>query len=124
MRIRNRRATLVLLFLVGSLACMPSISAKDIERELLGAWATSASDCDKLFERHGNGWAYRHPINKFAQAAIIEAGRILAPTSTCEVRSITRKNSVLSVTGMCKDSMSYTKQTAQITVKGNDEIVY
>jgi hypothetical protein len=124
MRIWDRCANLTLLCIVGCLACMSSVSAKDVERELLGAWATSSSDCAKLFERHGDRWAYRQPINEFAQAAIIETGRILAPASTCEVRGVTRKNGVLFVSGMCRDSMSYREQTAQITVKGNNEIVY
>jgi hypothetical protein len=95
-----------------------------MERELLGSWATSASACANLFERRGDNWVFRQPVDEFAQAAIIEPGRILAPTGSCEVKGITRTNDVLSVSGVCNDSMTYTNRTAQITIKGKDEIVY
>jgi len=124
MRIWDRCANLTLLCVAGFLACTQSVSARDMERELLGAWATSASDCAKLFERQGDNWVYRKPIDEFAQAAIIETGRILAPSGACEVKDITRTNDVLFVTGVCNDSVSYMNRTAQITVKGKDEIVY
>jgi hypothetical protein len=124
MRIRNQRAMLMLLSTMGVLSFMPPVSAREMERELLGAWATSASQCTQIFERQGGLWVYRRPIDEFAQAAIFEAGRILTPTLTCEVKDIARTKDVLSVTGMCKDSMSYTSQTARIMVKGKDEIVY
>jgi hypothetical protein len=114
----------MLLCTLGILSCMPSGSAREMERELLGAWATSASQCAQIFERQGGIWVYRPPIDEFAQAAIFKAGQILTPTLTCEVKDIARTNDVLSVTGMCKDSMSYTSQTARIMVKGKDEIVY
>ena len=38
----------------------------------MGAWAYSEGDCDRLFQRRGGGWAFRQPVDKFAQAAIVE----------------------------------------------------
>ena len=40
--------------------------------QLVGTWAYSAADCERLFQRRGGGWAYRQPVDKFAQAAIVE----------------------------------------------------
>ena len=40
------------------------------------------------------------------------------------MKHITRTNDVFSVTGVCADSMTYMDQTAQITVKGKNEIIY
>ena len=40
--------------------------------QLVGTWAYSAEDCERLFQRRGGGWAYRQPVDKFAQAAIVE----------------------------------------------------
>ena len=124
MRISKLHPNLILLCIAGFLAGSTSVSAEDMERALLGAWATSASDCAKLFERRGDNWVFRKPVDEFSQAAIIEPGRILGPAETCEVKHITRANDVLSVTGVCTDSVTYMDQTAQITVKGKDEIVY
>ena len=41
--------------------------------QLVGAWAYSEGDCDRLFQRRGGGWAFRQPVDKFAQAAIVES---------------------------------------------------
>ena len=38
--------------------------------QLVGTWAYSAADCERLFQRRGGRWAYREPVDKFAQAAI------------------------------------------------------
>ena len=43
--------------------------------QLVGTWAYSAADCERLFQRRGGGWAYRQPVDKFAQAAIVECRR-------------------------------------------------
>ena len=40
--------------------------------QLVGTWAYSTGDCERLFQRRGGGWAYRQPVDKFAQAAIVE----------------------------------------------------
>ena len=54
--------------------------------QLVGAWAYSAEDCDKLFQRSGGGWAYRQPVDKFAQAAIVQSTKkILLPSATCQI---------------------------------------
>ena len=49
--------------------------------QLVGTWAYSAADCERLFQRRGGGWAYREPVDKFAQAAIVGDRRrkILSP---------------------------------------------
>ena len=52
--------------------------------QLVGTWAYSAADCERLFQRRGGGWAYRQPVDKFAQAAIVESTkRILLPSAIC-----------------------------------------
>ena len=40
--------------------------------QLVGTWAYSPADCERLFQRRGGGWAFRQPVDKFAQAAIVE----------------------------------------------------
>ena len=54
--------------------------------QLVGTWAYSAADCERLFQRRGGGWAYRQPVDKFAQAAIVESPkRILLPSAICRI---------------------------------------
>ena len=67
---------------------------------------------------------FRQPVDMFAQAAIIGPQTILAPSSSCRVQSVSHQNGVIKVSADCNDTISYTTQTVQITVRSTNEIVY
>jgi hypothetical protein len=93
--------------------------------QLVGAWAYSAEDCDKLFQRSGSGWAYRQPVDKFAQAAIVESPkRILLPSATCRIDGASNVEGALKVTAECADSISYTSRSTVIMLRSATELVY
>jgi len=92
--------------------------------QLRGAWAPSAGDCNKLFQRSGSALAFRQPVDKFAQAAIIESQRIRLPTSICRLERASHEGGALKVSGECKDPISYTSQTAYIKLRSKNEIVF
>ena len=93
--------------------------------QLVGAWAYSAEDCDKLFQRRGSGWAYRQPVDKFAQAAIVESPkRILLPSATCQIERASEVEGALKVTAECADSISYTSRSTVIMLRSATELVY
>ena len=112
-------AGLLTLFAGGSATLADSLDAR-----LAGAWTTSQSDCPKLFVRRGGALAYRQPVDKFAQAAIIEPSVILLPASTCHVQRVSHANGVIKITADCNNSISYTTQALEIQVKSSGEIVY
>ena len=90
----------------------------------MGAWTQSAADCKKLFRRRGSTVAYRQPVDKFAQAAIIESQRIRLPASVCRLERASHEGGALKVSGECQDSISYTSQTAYVKLRSKDEIVF
>ena len=93
--------------------------------QLVGAWAYSAEDCGKLFQRSGSGWAYRQPVDKFAQAAIVESPkRILLPSATCRIDGASNVEGALKVTAECADSISYTSRSTVIMLRSATELVY
>ena len=92
--------------------------------QLTGAWAYSAADCDKLFQRRGKALAFRQPIDKFAQAAIVESQRIRLPSATCQIDRASSDNGALKVTGDCRDSISYTSRTVYIRLRSDNEVAY
>ncbi len=92
--------------------------------QLVGAWAYSVEDCERLFERRGGGWAYRQPVDKFAQAAIVESPkRILLPSATCQVESASEAEGALKVSAECADSVSFTSRTTVITLRSATELL-
>jgi HlyD family secretion protein len=92
--------------------------------QLTGAWAYSAADCDKLFQRRGKALAFRQPIDKFAQAAIVESQRIRLPSATCQLERASREAGALKVSADCQDSISYTPRTVFIKFKSDNEVIY
>jgi len=105
-------------------ACESSSLADSLDARLLGAWTTSQADCLKLFVRRGGALFYRQPVDKFAQAEIIEPQQIRGPASICRVQRISHANGVVKLTTQCSDSISYTEQTAEIKFKPDGEISY
>ena len=104
---------------MGSTGCF----ADAIESSLVGAWGPSAPDCTKLFERRGGALAYRQPVDKFAQAAIVEPGQILLPSGACRVQSVSHEKGVVKLNAECNDSISYTPVTMQIKIQSGSEII-
>jgi HlyD family secretion protein len=92
--------------------------------QLAGAWTQSAADCKKLFQRRGSAVAYRQPVDRFAQAAIIESQRIRLPTGVCRLERASHESGALKVSGECQDSISYTSRTAYVKLRSKNEIVF
>jgi len=93
--------------------------------QLVGTWAYSAEDCERLFQRRGGGWAYRQPVDKFAQAAIVESPkRILLPSAICRIDRASEAEGALKVSAECEDSISYTSRSVMIVLRSETELVY
>ena len=93
--------------------------------QLVGTWAYSAEDCERLFQGRGGGSAYRQPVDKFAQAAIVESPkRILLPSATCRIDRASEAQGALKVSAECEDSISYTSRSVMIVLRSETELVY
>ncbi len=93
--------------------------------QLVGAWAYSAEDCERVFERRGGGWAYRQPVDKFAQAAIVESPKkILLPSATCQIAGASQVEGALKVSAECASSISFTSRSTVIMLRSPTELVY
>jgi biotin carboxyl carrier protein len=92
--------------------------------QLVGAWASSVQDCNRLFQRKGRALTYRQPIDQFAQAAIVEPQRIRTPSATCQLDSAASDGGSLKLIAECADIVSYTSRTVYVKLRSNDELVY
>jgi biotin carboxyl carrier protein len=91
---------------------------------LVGAWAPSVQDCNRVFQRKGRALTYRQPIDQFAQAAIVEPQRIRLPSATCQLESAASDGGSLKLIAECADIISYTSRTVYVKLRSNDELVY
>jgi len=121
---RGSRLAIAAACVGGALAGAPACFADALESGLLGAWTTNLPDCKRLFVRRNGPLVFRQPVDKFAQAAIIQPQTIYMPASSCHVRQVSRAKDVIKISADCQDSISYTSQSLQIKVRSNSEIVY
>jgi hypothetical protein len=98
--------------------------ADALESRLIGAWAASAADCARLFEPRGGAPAFRQPVDKFAQAAIIAPQQIVTPSNTCRVQKVSHQGGAIKVTANCNDTIGYSTDTAEIRFGSGGEIIY
>ena len=120
----DRNAVAALVCLLTFASASSSGRAEALDPRVLGAWAKSKSDCSALFEKTGGGWAYRQPVDKFAQAAIFKPGRILAPAATCRVTNVFRSSDGIAIKAECSDSVSIKTQTASVKIQSASEIIF
>ena len=92
--------------------------------QLIGAWAASEADCARLFQRRGKALAYRQPMDKFAQAAIVKSQRIRLPSAVCQVESASKEGGALKLNAECQDSISYTSRTVHVKLRSDSEMFY
>jgi hypothetical protein len=93
--------------------------------QLVGTWAYSAADCERLFQRRGGRWVYREPVDKFAQAAIVESPKkILLPSAICRIDGAREAEGMLKVSADCEDSISFTPRSVMIALRSTTELVY
>jgi pyruvate/2-oxoglutarate dehydrogenase complex dihydrolipoamide acyltransferase (E2) component len=93
-------------------------------KQLTGAWAPPAADCNKIFQRKGRALIYRQPADPFLKAVIVEPQRIRLPSATCELDSAVRDGGSLKLIAECASAISYTSRTVYVKLKSNDELVY
>ncbi len=121
---RSRKAILGSISVLALVASGTVGLADTIDSGVIGAWTTSAADCARIFQWRDGVFSYRQPVDKFAQAAIIEPHQILGPANACRIRDVAHVKDVLSVTLECEDSVSFTSRTVQIKVRSGTEIIY
>ena len=120
----RRTAILGALSILMCASAGPAAHSGTIDAALVGAWTPSIADCSRLFTRTGRGIAFKQPVDKFAQAAIIRPAEVEGPSSVCSVSKVTRANSTISASAECRDTVGYLPETITIKVKSAREIVY
>ena len=76
------------------------------ENPLNGAWILDGSQCNAIFTRTGDSFAFRRPIDAFAPAFIISGNRIRTPTTSCRIKASKMSGQRHIVTLACETSVS------------------
>jgi hypothetical protein len=102
---------------------IPEFPPASVDR-LVGAWAISSHDCERLFERRGHVLGYRQPVNQFERAAIFEPQTIRLPTATCKLETAAYEAGSLKLSAECTGGVSYTSRIVYIKLRSDNELLY
>ncbi|MGA8024629.1 MAG: hypothetical protein WB990_16780, partial [Candidatus Acidiferrales bacterium] len=65
------------------------------------------------------------PVDKFAQAAIVESPKkILLPSAICRIDGAREAEGMLKVSADCEDSISFTPRSVMIALRSATELIY
>ena len=84
--IRNaRRNSRLLLALILVLPLASIVRADDITG-INGLWATDARNCDKIFSKTQNGFAFAKESDLYGSGIIVDGRRIVTPNGRCDIK--------------------------------------
>src|SRR5215207_10130001 len=93
-----------LVLCLASLGGMSNAAA--VEASLTGAWAQDASECKELFSRTGKTFAFKKPVDTFAQAFILSGSQIRTPGASCRIKGVKRSGDRRTLALVCATSVS------------------
>jgi hypothetical protein len=96
--------------------------AEALDQRLIGAWASSASDCKELFEGRAGRLSFRRPINNFTSAFIVGVREVVAVNQTCTINGVSSTADYLKLKLECRDSISYIPIDARVKILSDARI--
>jgi hypothetical protein len=102
-------------------ATLPDLAAA-LDQRLIGAWATSASDCKEIFEASAGKLTFRRPINKFTSAFIVDPRNVSGVNQTCSIGQVSSKGGYLNIRLECRDAISFIPMDARVKILSDTEI--
>jgi hypothetical protein len=110
MMMRRRFATGAAM-MVAIVLCAAPAGAID----LIGAWATDAAQCTKVFEKKGNQITFSELSDLYGSGFVIEGDRIRGKAATCTIKSRKEEGDTLHLLANCASEIML--QTVQFSLK-------
>ncbi len=73
--------------------------------ELVGAWATDAELCNRIFTKKGNEIAFAEMSDLYGSGFVIEGNRIIGKAAKCTIESRKQDGDGLELTSACASSI-------------------
>ena len=88
-------------------------------RDLMGAWATDASVCKKIFTGTGNKLSFTKDADVYGSGFIYHANRLKGKIATCAIKTQKQDADVLHLITICSTDVAL--ETVQFSLKIDDD---
>jgi hypothetical protein len=101
-----------------------SAIAEQLDQRLIGAWATSASDCKDVFETQNGRLDFRRPVNTFISAFIVGEREVRGVSQSCRIEGTSSMKGYLRVKLECHDAIGFLPTDARVKIISDTQISY
>ena len=118
------RKSLGLVILLMALFPVQSAIAEQLDQRLIGAWATSASDCKDVFESKNGKVDFRQPVNTFISAFIVGEREVRGVSQSCRIEGASPMKGYLRIKLECRNSIGFLPTDARVKIMSDAQISY
>jgi hypothetical protein len=121
--IRNaRRNSRLLLALILVLPLASIVRADDITG-INGLWATDARNCDKIFSKTQNGFAFAKESDLYGSGIIVDGRRIVTPNGRCDIKVSKQDGAITHLIAGCATDVMLSNVQASFKTVNKDRIL-
>jgi hypothetical protein len=113
---------LTILLIASSLA--QSAIAEQLDQRLIGAWATSVSDCKDVFEAKNGRLDFRRPVNSFISAFIVGEREVRGVSQSCNIEGVSPMKAYLRIKLDCQNAIGFLPTDARVKIISDTQISY
>jgi hypothetical protein len=107
-----------------ALSPLQSGIAGQLDQRLIGAWATSASDCKDVFESKNGKVDFRQPVNSFTSAFIVGEREVRGVSQSCRIEGASPMKGYLRIKLECHNSIGFLPTDARVKIMSDSQISY
>lgn len=116
---RNGRLLVALAFVLP----LASIVRADDITGINGLWATDARNCDKIFSKTQNGFAFAKESDLYGSGIIVDGRRIVTPNGRCDIKMSKQDGAITHLIAGCASDLMLSNVQASFKTVNKDRIL-
>ena len=111
-----------LLTLMSALLLSSIVRANDMAG-INGLWATDARNCDKIFIKTAQGFAFSKDSDLYGSGFIIEGRRVVSPAARCDIKTAKQDGAITHLVAGCASDVMLSNMQASFKTISKDRIL-
>jgi hypothetical protein len=91
--------------------------------DLAGLWTTNAENCQKVFTRTGQGFAFAHDADLYGSGLIIDERRIVSKMAQCTIKTRQQDGAIAHLIATCATDIMLSNVQASFRMLGKDRML-
>jgi hypothetical protein len=102
---------------------LASIVRADDITGINGLWATDARNCDKIFSKTQNGFAFAKESDLYGSGIIVDGRRIVTPNGRCDIKVSKQDGAITHLIAGCATDVMLSNVQASFKTVNKDRIL-